>query len=92
MPRGCSGIPAVIVMPEDAPAVKVAGVRADGARIVFVGSASDERVAMAERLVAERGLVLIPAYDDPRIIAGQGTCGLEIVDQRARSSGTRTSR
>ncbi|MET0771943.1 MAG: threonine/serine dehydratase [Candidatus Limnocylindrales bacterium] len=77
------GVPAVIVMPEDAPAVKVAGVRTDGAEIVFVGTSSDERVAMAERLVAERGLVLIPAYDDPRIIAGQGTCGLEIVDQVA---------
>jgi threonine dehydratase len=77
------GVPAVIVMPEDAPAVKVAGVRADGAEVVFVGSASDERVAMADRLVAERGLVLIPAYDDPRIIAGQGTCGLEVVEQLA---------
>ncbi len=77
------GVPAVIVMPEDAPAVKVAGVRADGAEIVFVGPASDERVTMAERLVAERGLVLIPAYDDPRIIAGQGTCGLEVVQQIA---------
>ena len=77
------GVPAVIVMPEDAPAVKVAGVRADGAEIVMVGPASDERVAMADRLVRERGLVLIPAYDDPRIIAGQGTCGLEIVEQIA---------
>jgi threonine dehydratase len=77
------GVPAVLVMPEDAPVVKVAGVRADGADIVFVGSASDERVAMADRLVRERGLVLIPAYDDARIIAGQGTCGLEIVEQMA---------
>jgi threonine dehydratase len=75
------GVPAVIVMPQDAPSVKVAGVRADGAEVVFVGAASDERVAMADRLAEERGLVLIPAYDDPRIIAGQGTCGLEIVEQ-----------
>lgn len=75
------GVPAVIVMPRDAPEVKVAGVRADGAEIVFVGPDSDERVAMADRLVRERGLVLIPAYDDPRIIAGQGTCGLEVVEQ-----------
>ncbi|MEZ4596403.1 MAG: threonine/serine dehydratase, partial [Chloroflexota bacterium] len=75
------GVSAVVVMPEDAPAVKVAGVRADGAEVVFVGPASDERVAMADRLVRERGLTLIPAYDDVRIIAGQGTCGLEIVDQ-----------
>jgi len=77
------GVPAVIVMPQDAPAVKVAGVRADGAEVVFVGAASDERVAMADRLVRERGLVLVPAYDDARIIAGQGTCGLEIVEQVA---------
>jgi threonine dehydratase len=75
------GVQAVIVMPEDAPAVKVAGVRGDGAHIVFVGPASDERVAMAEQLVRERRLVLIPAYDDRGIIAGQGTCGLEIVEQ-----------
>lgn len=77
------GVAAVIVMPEDAPEVKVAGVRADGAEVVFVGAASDERVATADRLVRDRGLVLIPAYDDARIIAGQGTCGLEIVDQVA---------
>jgi threonine dehydratase len=77
------GVPAVIVMPRDAPSVKVAGVRADGAEIVFVGNASDERVAMADQLAQERDLVLIPAYDHPRIIAGQGTCGLEIVEQLA---------
>lgn len=77
------GVPATIVMPDDAPAVKVAGVRADGAAIVFVGAASDDRVATADRLAQERGLTLIPAYDDARIIAGQGTCGLEIVEQLA---------
>ncbi len=75
------GIPAVIVMPRDAPVVKAMGVRADDAEIVPVGPSSDERVAMADRLVRERGLVLVPAYDDLRIIAGQGTCGLEIVEQ-----------
>lgn len=75
------GVPAIIVMPEDAPAVKVEGVRADDAQIVFVGPASDERVATADQLARERGLVLIPAYDDLRVIAGQGTCGLEIVEQ-----------
>jgi threonine dehydratase len=75
------GIRAVIVMPSDAPAVKLAGVRADGAEVVRVGSSSDERVQVSESLAGERGLVLIPAYDDPHIIAGQGTCGLEIVEQ-----------
>ena len=77
------GIPAVIVMPSDAPAVKRAGVLADGAEVVGVGPSSDERVQVSESLARERGLVLIPAYDDPHIIAGQGTCGLEIVEQLA---------
>jgi len=74
------GIRATIVMPSDAPAVKRARVEADGAEIVTVGPASGDREAMAERLVAERGLVLIAPYDDDRIIAGQGTVGLEIAE------------
>lgn len=74
------GCPAVIVMPRDAPAIKVRRVAADGAEIVFVGPASDERRAAAERLAAERGLAIIPPYDDDRIIAGQGTVGLEIAE------------
>ena len=77
------GIHAVIVMPDDAPAIKVAGVRADGAEIDFVGSDNEERIARADQLAAERGLVLIPSYDDERIVAGQGTVGLEIVEQLA---------
>jgi threonine dehydratase len=74
------GVPAVIVMPENAPAVKRARVLADGAEVVTVGNASAERRAVAERLAAERGLAIIPPYDDDRIIAGQGTCGLEIAE------------
>lgn len=74
------GIRAVIVMPSDAPAVKRARVEADGAEIVTVGTASGEREAMAERLVETDRLVLIPPYDDDRIIAGQGTVGLEIAE------------
>ena len=73
------GVHAVIVMPDDASAVKVERTRADGAEIVFVGPASEERAARAVELAAERGLTPIPPYDDPRIIAGQGTAGLEIV-------------
>ncbi len=73
------GVPAVVVMPDDAPAIKRARVAADGAEIVVVGPASEERRHRAEQLAAERGLVVIPPYDDDRIIAGQGTCGLEIV-------------
>jgi threonine dehydratase len=74
------GIPAVIVMPSDSPAIKRAGVAADGAEIVVVGTASEERRRVAERIAEERGLVVIPPYDDDRIIAGQGTCGLEIAE------------
>ena len=74
------GAPAVVVMPSDAPAIKRARVEADGAEVVIVGPASEERRLVAERIAGERGLSIIPPYDDDRIIAGQGTCGLEIVE------------
>ncbi len=74
------GSPAVVVMPSDSPAIKRERVAADGAEVVIVGTASDERQAVAERIAAERGLTIIPPYDDDRIIAGQGTVGLEIVE------------
>jgi threonine dehydratase len=77
------GMKAVIVMPEDAPQIKIAGVRADGAEIDFVGADNEARIARADELAAARGLVLIPSFDDARIVAGQGTVGLEIVDQLA---------
>jgi threonine dehydratase len=77
------GMRAVVVMPDDAPAVKVAGVRADGAEIDFVGASAEERAARADELSARDGLVLIPSYDDRRIIAGQGTAGIEVVEQLA---------
>jgi threonine dehydratase len=72
------GAPAVIVMPEDAPPVKVEGVRRDGAEIVVAGRTGEERHAVALELVKRDGRVMIEPYDDRRIIAGQGTCGLEI--------------
>lgn len=74
------GIPAVVVMPDDAPAIKRERVAADGAEVVIVGPASDERQARAEAIAAERGLAVIPPFDDERIIAGQGTVGLEIAE------------
>jgi len=74
------GAPAVIVMPSDAPAIKRERVAADGAEIVTVGPASDERRERAEAIAAERGLAIVPPYDDDRIIAGQGTVGLEIAE------------
>ncbi|HYO42992.1 MAG TPA: threonine/serine dehydratase [Candidatus Limnocylindrales bacterium] len=76
------GVPAVIVMPSDAPALKRARVEADGAEIVIVGTASEERRRVAEQLAEARGLAIIPPYDDPRIVAGQGTAGLEIAEDR----------
>ncbi len=74
------GAPAVVVMPSDAPPLKVRRVLADGAEVITVGPASEERRTAAERIAGERGLAIIPPFDDDRIIAGQGTCGLEIVE------------
>jgi threonine dehydratase len=74
------GAPAVVVMPSDAPALKKARVEADGAEVVVVGTSSEERQQVAERIAAERGLTIIPPFDDDRIIAGQGTVGLEIAE------------
>ena len=75
------GAKAVIVMPSNAPAIKRAATLALGAEVVDVGLASSERLAVAEQLVREHGYVVIPPYDDEQIIAGQGTCGLEIIEE-----------
>ncbi|HXV85273.1 MAG TPA: threonine/serine dehydratase [Gemmatimonadales bacterium] len=72
------GIRAVVVMPETAPAAKVAGVRRWGGEAVFAGRTSEDRLARATALAAGRGLTMIPPFDHPDIIAGQGTVGLEI--------------
>jgi len=74
------GVPAIVVMPSDAPALKKARVEADGAEVVVVGTSSEERQQVAETIAAARGLTIIPPYDDDRIIAGQGTVGLEIAE------------
>jgi threonine dehydratase len=74
------GVPAVVVMPGDAPRIKLDRVVADGAQVIRVGPSSDERREVAEQIAAERGLNVIPPFDDDRIIAGQGTVGLEIVE------------
>jgi threonine dehydratase len=75
------GAKAVIVMPSNAPDVKRAATVALGAEVVDVGPASSERLAVAENLVREHGYIVVPPYDDERIIAGQATCGLEILEQ-----------
>jgi len=74
------GVRAVIVMPDTAPPVKVAGVEREGAEIVRCGPGSDERRMVAERLAAEHGYAMVPPFDDPEIIAGQGSIGLEIAE------------
>ena len=75
------GAPAVIVMPTTAPAVKVAGVKRWGAEVVMEGTTSVDRRLRAEAIAAERGLTMVPPFDHEWIIEGQGTCGLEILEQ-----------
>jgi threonine dehydratase len=75
------GIPAVVVMPETAPQVKVDGVKQFGAEVMFAGTTSADRKARAENLAAARGLTIVPPFDHPWIIAGAGTVGLEILEQ-----------
>ena len=72
------GAPAVIIMPSDAPAVKIENTRALGARVVLYDRAKEDRDAIGQRLSDEQGLTLIKPYDHPQVIAGQGTTGLEI--------------
>ncbi|WP_308918343.1 threonine/serine dehydratase [Jannaschia sp. LMIT008] len=72
------GIPAVIVMPSDAPTVKVANTRAYGAEVVTYARGSQDRDTLGAELAETRGLTLIKPFDDARVIAGQGTCGSEI--------------
>ncbi len=74
------GAKAVIVMPSNAPAIKRAATLSYGAEIVDVGVASSERLAKSDELVRKHGYIVIPPYDDEQIIAGQATCGLEIVE------------
>ncbi len=74
------GVKAVIVMPENAPAIKREATAALGAEIVFVGPGSAERQRKAEELAAQHGYVIVPPYNDEQIIAGQGTIGLEILE------------
>ena len=75
------GIKATIVMPRTTPAIKVDAVRARGAKVVLHGDAFDEASAFAQKLVLEKGMTYVPPYDDPDVIAGQGTIGLEILRQ-----------
>jgi threonine dehydratase len=84
-------MPAVIVMPSDAPAVKAEATRAYGAEIRFYDRLTEDRGAIAQAIAADRGAVLVPSFDDADIIAGQGTVGLELARQ-ARELGVELSR
>jgi len=80
------GAPCVILMPSDAPAVKIANSRAYGAEVILYDRGSEDREVIGASLACDRGLTLIRPYDDPEVIAGQGTVGLELADQ-AREAG-----
>jgi threonine dehydratase len=75
------GAPAVICMPNDAPAVKVAATRGYGAEVIFYDRLKDDREAFARRIADERGMTLVPPYDHPQIMAGAGTAGLELAEE-----------
>ncbi|KCZ51597.1 threonine ammonia-lyase [Hyphomonas pacifica] len=81
------GMPALIVMPEDAPQIKVDGVKADGGEVHLYDRNAESREEISARIAAERGAVLVPSYDDPDIIAGQGTAGMEFARQAAAFGG-----
>jgi threonine dehydratase len=75
------GVPSLVVMPTTAPEVKVRGARRLGAEVVFEGTTSVQRKRRAEKIAEDRGLCMVPPFDHPWIIAGQGTVGLEIVEE-----------
>lgn len=78
---GLLGMPAVVVMPQDAPALKIAATRGYGAEVVLYDRYRDDREAIGQRLAAERGLTLIPPYDHPLVMAGQGTATKELIEE-----------
>ncbi|MGH9310780.1 MAG: threonine ammonia-lyase [Vicinamibacterales bacterium] len=75
------GAPAVVVMPTTAPGIKIEGTRAFGAEVIFAGTTSADRKARAEAEAAARGLTMVPPFDHPWIVTGQGTVGLEVLEQ-----------
>lgn len=78
------GIPTRIVMPSDAPAIKVERTRRSGAEVIFYDRVKDDREAIGRAIAEQHGSVIVPPYDDPFIIAGQGTVGLEIAEDAAQ--------
>jgi len=81
------GLPALIVMPSDAPNVKVEGVLADGAEVHAYDRETESREAIAAEIAQTRGAILVPSFDDPHIVAGQGTAGLEVIEDMNAQGG-----
>ena len=79
------GMRAIIVMPGDAPTLKIEGTRAQGAEVVLYDRRTENRVEIAARIAAETGATVVPSFDDPYIVAGQGTVGIEIAEQLGRA-------
>ncbi len=77
------GIAATIVMPTDSPQVKLAGTRALGAHVILYDRLNEDRAAIARRIADERGCIVVPSYDDPWVVEGQGSAGIEAVAQMA---------
>src|SRR5690349_20712913 len=75
------GVPAVIVMPNDAPEIKVRATRGYGAEVIFYNRYTESREGTGERICQERGMTLVPPFDDYQIMAGQGTAALELLDE-----------
>ena len=75
------GMAATILIPRDAPKLKIDATRSLGAEIILFDRMTEDRAAMAAYIAAERGAALVPSYDDPWIIEGQGSAGLEALDQ-----------
>ena len=86
------GMPSVIVMPQDSPAAKLAATRGyqagqPGSEVILYDRYTEDREAIGTRLAAERGMTLIPPYDHPHVMAGQGTAALELIEQTAQVEG-----
>ena len=75
------GIPAIIIMPEDAPAPKVAATKGYGAEVIFYNRYTEDRAAIGKKLADEKGVTLIPPYDHPHVMAGQGTATIELFEE-----------
>jgi threonine dehydratase len=77
-------IPTVVIMPADAPAVKIAGTRQNGAEVILYNREGESREQIAARVQGERGMTLIPPFDHPHIIAGQGTAAIELIEEAGK--------